>query len=348
MDNLDEIVVERYIAGECSEVEMQRALEWFEASEKNRKEWLKLRMVSAKSNFIRFSEPGHVARSYIELMKEWSEQEALKQKIARKISLQILRYAASILLLIGLSYAIYLYATHQEPAKMIVVAVKGNEPVREIRLDDSTRVWLSAGSQIEYPEKFDKEDRKVSIEGDAYFEVTTDVNRPFWVSTEMYVVKVLGTSFEVNAFKHRQVSDVTLIEGKVEIFNHELTSLCLMQPGQQFEIDKLTNRFVLHEVDDMDGQHDGQLEFDGLTLAEVAKALERHYHVQIVFDDGIVRNEMLVGSLSFKKDIHEMMRTIASLIPIEYSVKMDTVVHITPKPKPKAKRVKSEKKSLTL
>ena len=346
MDNLDEIVVERFIAGECSEVEMQRVLDWFKASEENRKEWLKLRMVSAKRDFVRFSEPEHVDRSYRELLKERGERETLERKIARKITLRFLRYAASILLLMGVSYAVYLYVSYQEPVKMVVVAVGGNEPVREIRLGDSTRVWLSAGSQIEYPERFDKEERKVSVEGKVYFEVAADTNRPFWVSTETYMVKVVGTSFEVNTFRFRQMSDVTLIEGKVEILDRELTSLCLMQPGQQFEIDKLTNSFVLHEVaaEMVAAWHDGKLEFDGLTFAEIAKALERQYNVRIILEEGIVPNQKLVGSLSFQKDIYEMMRTIALVIPIEYNVQMNTVVvHI----QPKSKREKSEKKSLT-
>jgi len=333
MKDLDERLVERYMAGECSEVEMQQILDWFNASDDNRKEWLKLRMVSAKRHFIRFSDPDHVACSYLELINKRLDQKLLEQRIARKITLRFLRYAASILLLIGLSYASYLYATYQEPVKTVAVAVSGTEPVREIRLDDSTRVWISAGSKIEYPEKFDKKERKVSIEGKVYFEVATDRDRPFWVNTETYSVKVRGTSFEVNAFRYRQISDVTLVEGQVEIFDQKLTSLCLLEPGQQFEIDKLTNRFALHKVDaEMFATwHDGKLEFDGLTFAEIAKTLERHYNVQIILEEGIAKDKKLVGSLSYQKDIHEMMRTIAVAIPIEYNVQMSTIVHIQPK-----------------
>ena len=332
MYHLDEILVERYIAGECSEAEMQQILDWLNVSENNRKEWLKLRMVSVKSNFIHFSEPEHIALSYRELKKERFDRELIEMRITRKITMRFLRYAASILLLIGLSFVSYRYVTHREQPEMTVVAVIGNEPVRKITLNDSTRVWISAGSQIEYPEKFGKNERTVSIEGKVYFEVATDAERPFFVKTEAYTVKALGTSFEVNAFRFRQISDVTLVEGKVEIFDAKWTSLCTLNPGQQFEIDKLTNRFDLHRVDAemFAAWHGGKLEFDGLTFAEIAKTLERHYNVRIILEEGIAKNQKLVGSLSFQKDIHEMMRTIALVIPIKYDVQTNTVVRIQP------------------
>ena len=333
MINLDEKIVERYISGECSEDELKQIFDWFKESEDNRKEWLKLRMVTAKSNFIQFSEPKHVARSYRELRKEQLDRELLEKKITRKITLRFLWYAASILLLVGLSSISYHYFTSQANSKMLVVSVKANEPVKKISLDDSTRVWISAGSKIEYPEKFGKKERKVSVEGKVYFEVTPDANRPFLVKTDAYTVKVTGTSFDVNAFKYKQLSDITLVQGEVEILNDKLISLCSLQAGQQFEIDKLTNRFDIRVVEAkiLASWHSGTLEFDGLTFSEIAKALERQYNVQIILEEGIAKDKKLVGSLSFEKDIHEMMRAIASVIPIKYDIQINTIVRISNK-----------------
>ena len=333
MDHLDEKLVERYMNGECTEAEMRQIFDWLKASEHNRKEWLKLRMVAVKNSFIHFSEPEHVAGSYRELRKKQLNRELLEKTITRKVALRILRYAASIVLLIGLSYISYRYIDYREHPKMVMVAVSGNQPSRKICLDDSTCVWISTGSKIEYPEKFGKKERKVSVEGKVYFEVATDMLRPFLVNTDSYIVKALGTSFEVNAFRFNQLSDVMLVDGKVEILNTDRTSICMLNPGQQFEIDKLTNHFTLHQVDAelLTAWHDGKLEFDGLTLAEIAKALERQYNVQIVLENGIVKNKKLVGSLSFQKDIHEMMRAISSVIPIRYDIKINTMVYIYPK-----------------
>ena len=333
MDNLDEKLVERYMDGTCSEAEMKQILDWFNASEHNRKEWLKLRMVAVKSHFTRCSEPEHLADAYRELRKERMERELLEKTITRKVTMRFLQYAASIVLLIGLSYISYRYIDYRNRPKMLTVAVTANQPSRKICLDDSTCVWISAGSKIEYPEKFGKKERKVSVEGKVYFEVAADTLRPFFVGTDTYTVKVLGTSFEINAFRFSQLSDVTLVEGQVEILNTDRVSLCRLDPGQQFEIDKLTNRFALHQVDAelFTAWHGGKLEFDGLTFAEIAKALERQYSVQIFLEYGIIKDKKLVGSLSYQKDIHEMMRAIASVIPIKYDIKTNTTVHIYPK-----------------
>ena len=321
------------MAGECSEAEMKQIFNWLNASEDNRKEWLKLRMIPVKNSFIQFAESEHVDHSYRELRKDHVDLMLLEKKISRKIARRFMRYAAVFLLLIGLSSIFYLYFTYQEEPEMVSVVVDGNEPVNKICLDDSTNVWISEGSKIEYPKKFGKKERTVSVEGKVYFEVATDANRPFFVKTGEYTVKVPGTSFEVNAYRFRQLSDVTLVEGTVEILDRNLVSLCALQAGQQFEMDKLTNRFFTRKVDAeiLTAWHGGELEFDGLTFAEITKALERQYNVQIILENGIAKDKKLVGSLSYQKDIQEMMRTIALVIPIKYDIKINTTVHIYPK-----------------
>ena len=330
---LDEKLVERYISCACSEAEMKQVFDWFNESKNNRKEWLKLRMVTATSSFNQCSDPEHIDRSYRALMKEQTNRKLLEKTITRKVAMRFLRYAASILLLAGLSSISYQFFTSLANPKMLAVAVNVNEPIKTISLDDSSRVWISAGSKIEYPEKFGKKERKVSVEGKVYFEVAPDTERPFFVKTDAYTVKVTGTSFDVNAFRFKQLSDVTLVKGTVEILNDLLIPLCSLQAGQQFEIDKLTNRFALHAVDAeiLASWHEGTLEFDGLTFFEIAKALERQYNVQIILEDGIAKDKKLVGSLSFEKDIHEMMRAIASVLPVKYDIQVNTIVHISNK-----------------
>ena len=325
--------VEKYFAGECTEAEMEQLLQWLNESEENRKEWLKLRMISVRNNFIQFSDPEHIECSFNELQKEQIIRKRLEQEITRKITIRFARYAASILLLIGLSAVFYKYTTDWRYPQMVVVAVGGNEQTRQIILEDSSRVWLSAGSRIEYPERFGPKERKVSVEGKVYFEVAQDKESPFYVITEAFTVKVSGTSFEVNATRYSQTSDVTLVEGQVEILDSSREMLCALQPGQQFEIDKSNNHFSLHEVDAemYVSWHGGQLEFDGLTFAEIAKALERQYGVRIILDESMSNEKKLVGSLSFQKDILEMMKTLELVVPIKYHVQTNTVVYIQPK-----------------
>ena len=330
MSNLDEKLVEKYFVGNCSEAEIMQILEWLNASEANRNEWLKLRMVSASHSFRHFSDSEYIAGSYQELIEKQKVRKRIKHEITRKIHLQFLCYAASILLLIGMSVIVYKYFTDWQYPKMVVVETGEHENVRHIMLEDGTQVWLSANSRIEYPERFGKTDRIVSVEGKVYFEVAKDANRPYYVKTETYTVKVLGTSFEVNAFKYSQTSDVTLVEGNVEILDNHMKSLCTLLPGQQFETDKISNHLILHQIDAelYTSWHGGKFVFDGLTFTEIAKVLERQYNVQIIIEDSIAQDQRLVGSLSFQKDIYQMMRTLELVVPIKYLVKTDTIIYI--------------------
>ena len=325
------------MAGECTDVEMKQILQWLSASENNRKEWLKLRLVQAKSNYVRFSDPKHVDQSCKELRKEKITREVtrmqLEREITRKINLRFMRYAASILLVIGLTAIIYQYMTDWRRPQMVAVAVGANEQMQQITLEDSSRVWLSAGSRIEYPERFDKKHRVVTVEGKTFFEVAHDTLRPFYVKTDAYSVKVLGTSFEINAPKYSPTADATLVEGKVEIFDRNWKTLCTLQPGQLFEINKVDDQFNLHQVNaEMSvAWYNSRIEFDGLTLVEVAKALERYYGVSIHLDKGVDKNIELVGSLHFKSDVFEMMKAIEMVVPIKYQVQTGTVVSIQSK-----------------
>jgi ferric-dicitrate binding protein FerR (iron transport regulator) len=112
-----------------------------------------------------------------------------------------------------------------------------------------------------------------------------------------------------------------------------MASLCILHPGQQFQLNKKSNRFQLKDVNVelFTSWHSGKIEFDGMTLGEIIKRLERYYNVQLVLDGNINKNERLVGSLSLKKDIYEMMETIKQVIPIKYEVQTSTIVYVESK-----------------
>ena len=329
MNDIDVNIIKRYFANECSEAEIEMLFEWINASESNRREWLKLRIVSARNVFSHFSNPEHIDRSFKELLEKQDALRRIEQKITRKITLRFMRYAASVLVVVGLSAFCYMYVVDWLRPDMVVVLCE-TDNVKQIMLEDNTQVWLSAGSRIEYPERFGKKERKVLVEGKVFFETAKDTNRPFLVETETYTVKVLGTEFEVNAFKYSQTSDVTLVDGKVEILDNNRATLCTLQPGQQFKIDKISNSFILQQVQAKmyTSWHGGTLEFDGLTFAEIVKILEHHYNVRIITEEGIDKDQKLVGSLSLQKNIYQMMKALELVVPIKYQVQTDTIVTI--------------------
>lgn len=330
MNQLDEKIFERYLSGTCTEAEMKELSQWFEASEANREEWLKFRMTRVKGSFQAASATERLQASFAEIEKRQEKYRRLEKEITRRVLMKFTAYAASILLIIGISIISYEMVTDYMNPKMLVASVEEGQSSKKIVLNDSTTVWISAGSRIEYPERFSKKERSVTVEGKAYFDVTKDATRPFYVKTDSYMVRVLGTSFEVNSYKKEIISDVTLVEGSVEILNYNMASLCKLSPGQQFALNKNNYQFQCNNVnvDLLTGWRSGKIEFDGMTFGEIIKGLERYYNVELVVDNEISKEQKLVGSLSLKKDIHAMMKTIEQVIPIKYKIQTNTVVYI--------------------
>lgn len=334
MEKLDEKIIERYLRGECSETEMNRILEWLNISEENRKEWLKLRLVPGIMSYERLSDPEYLEQAYNELLKEKALRGKLEREITHKVLRKFVRYAAAILIILGVSYFSFVRVSGLLYPEMMVLTVDESEAVKQLILFDSTKVWLSSGSKITYPGRFSGKERKVSVEGKVFFETARDEKRPFLVEADGFTVKVLGTSFEVNSQAHSNRSDVILVEGKVEILNRNNSSvICQLTAGQKFELDKRRDEFDLDYVDAgmYTAWRSGVLEFDDMSFAQIVRVLERHYNVRIVVKENMAIDQHLVGSLSFEKDIYEMMKTFAHVVPINFNVESDTVVYITSK-----------------
>ncbi|BAV07081.1 FecR family protein [Filimonas lacunae] len=161
----------------------------------------------------------------------------------------------------------------------------------ELTLPDGTQVWLNSASSIRYPVAFNGVDRKVEITGEAYFEVAANVRKPFRVtvnnSTE---VQVLGTHFNVNAYSNEQQAAATLLEGAIQVQqlntgNHAVK----VQPGQQavWQADESAAGVQLVKSVDIEkvmAWKNGLFNFEGASLEEVMRQLERWYDIEVVFE----------------------------------------------------------------
>lgn len=116
-----------------------------------------------------------------------------------------------------------------------------------LQLSDNTRVHLNSGSSLRYPVRFAGDIREVFLTGEGFFEVTKDEERPFVVKTEEVDVRVLGTSFNVNAYPDEKVVATTLVEGKVRVgYGSKNFDL---DPGMQFVYDREDKTANVRTVD---------------------------------------------------------------------------------------------------
>lgn len=162
---------------------------------------------------------------------------------------------------------------------------KGSKPIRLV-LADGSLVWLNAASSVTYPTAFVGNERRVSITGEAYFEVTPNKSMPFFVAHNEMLVRVLGTHFNVNAYENEANIKVTLLEGMVDVGEGSMTKR--LAPGQQASISK--RKISIDEAVDTEevmAWKNGQFYFGGADIRSIMKQIERHYAVEVEFRDEV-------------------------------------------------------------
>lgn len=193
-----------------------------------------------------------------------------------------------------------------------------------VKLPDGSKVWMNAASSIRYPTKFTGTERKVELSGEAYFEVTKNRSMPFRVKMNNGVeVEVLGTSFNLNAYKDEENINATLLEGSVKVVpafqNLPSERPVILSPGQQAQIPQggQQSRPGIKIVNDADvdkvmAWKNGAFNFTDVSLKEVMKQLERWYNIEVVYESTVPKTE-LTGKMSRDVTLNELLKNLADL-----------------------------------
>ncbi len=163
----------------------------------------------------------------------------------------------------------------------------------KVVLADGTEVWLNAESRLEYPAAFVGKERMVSLQGEAYFKVAKDAQRPFIIQTNNMRTRVLGTEFNVRNYSETD-SHVTLIQGSVEVCNDEGACCVRLKPGEDAHLQP-DGTFTMNPID-VDAYiywKEGYFYFDNVTLLDIMQSLGRWYNVTIQFENPSAMNHRL-------------------------------------------------------
>jgi len=197
----------------------------------------------------------------------------------------------------------------KEVLNKIVTAVGGEYA---FTLSDGTRVWLNAVSELEFPVDFVGEERVVRLNGEAYFEVSPDPGRPFFVETAGMRTRVLGTSFNVQAYANERSVSATLISGKVEVSLEAAPTTLVLEPGMASFWAKGTDRLTCKKVNVKNAiaWRYGGFVFDEEDIGVVMRMLSRWYGVEFVFDGGRKGKHTFSGKMSKDDSLDEVLEMI--------------------------------------
>lgn len=200
-----------------------------------------------------------------------------------------------------------------------------------IDLGDGSKVTLNSASKLIMPETFSQKTREVELQGQAFFDIESDRNRPFLIHTQTGVIEVVGTSFDVRSYSEDDLIEVVVREGTVEISQQaEPEQKLIVNEGYKGSIVVSENRLNLKWVDDLDsyfGWLEGRLVFREDPLHNVFRQIERIYDVEISYvgtDDSILEKEFSADLKT--RSVREVMDVLKMAMDIEYEIEDDRVI----------------------
>jgi len=326
MNRIDSLIG-KYLSGNLNVSEQDELFSWVEASEKNKEYYSEHTNVWNAMNS---------SRKEVDLDNEFH---LLEQKMRKtdKLSngtfnynsnhfISFCRKFAAVLIIPILLGGLYLYSMQNdnilkesEAEKMTMYTAKGVRT--DVVLPDGTKVFLNSGSKLTYPSRFDKGSRKVALKGEAFFQVAHNKEKPFIISINSLKVKVLGTSFNLNAYDRKSI-ETTLFEGSVELFSKKQEPEAIrLKPGFKANYNSDTEIISVEKANlrQACAWRDGTIIFLNTPMSEVESVLERWFDVNITISDPRFYNYSFTATFE-NRNLIETLSLLKSTSPFEYTV----------------------------
>lgn len=200
-----------------------------------------------------------------------------------------------------------------------------------IMLEDSTKVWLNAESQLIYPESFSESERRVKIKGEAYFQVAKDKTRPFYVESSGITIRVYGTEFNINAYSEEKEVYTTLVSGSISLQQaNENHSELILTPGNQaiYNKDNKITSVKTVNTEAITSWHNGRFVFEEQTLEQIMKTLARWYNFEYEFKNNEIRQTVFKGSAPRYGNLSEVLSILEKSGGIKFQTRNNKIIII--------------------
>ena len=320
----DRNIINKVIAESASKEEAVEVIDWFSSTVEGQQ---CLSDLLDRDAYLMESDPD-LGKSFSPLQSDLLYTRISKNIYQNRIRKSLFRVAAvllPVLLISGLGFYLNRQTDLFSGTTYSEVYVPKGEDAR-IFFQDGTEVFLNADTRIRYPNKFGLRKREIYLDGEAYFNVISNRNRPFIVHAQHTETEVLGTSFNVRAYGNSNTIEVVLDEGRTSFHVHQ--NSYPMLPGQKIEYDKTTGRTSLRNLINPSNASlwkKNVLHFYDTPLAEVIKVLERKYDVQFHVQTPAALNYSY--TLTTKQPgIENVLKELQKISPVKFIIEGDTVI----------------------
>lgn len=315
MDDRMSHIIARVLSGESNASELLALSDWLHANEVNRTLFTRMKAYwDAEVSYHHSVEPT-LAVAQLE------ERIGQQQRRLRRRSLWLVRVplvAAVSLLLILSTLFTYTYLHRVDPIEYYTLMTQDRRT--DFTLDDGTIVTLNRNSRLRYSNQYGSEERRVSLEGEAYFQVTHDAQKPFRVEMEGATIEVLGTTFNVQADTAQHQIVATLVEGSVAFQTRQKN--IVLKPEQQLTYSRLTHQYQIQPVntDLVVAWKEGLLRYRSVPFVQLVEDLRKAYQIPISITDEVLRqpNVIVSGSFDEKLSLEEIFQVVNRSLPIRW------------------------------
>lgn len=315
-------LAEKYFAGDITKAEISELAGWIR-NNVQLSDWWEEEFEKSDTDISPVLRDKMFERIKAEVL---NEQPAVERTPGKTLVPAWARWAAMICIPICIAFFTYNILSISDTdtrSPFIVKADKGDKAT--VVLPDGTDVILNSASQLSYLRDFGKNERRVQLDGEGYFQVAHDTRRTFIVQVGELEVKVLGTVFNVCAYNNEQDVTVVLLEGKVGV--QTPSSSLIMKPGEKMNYNKSTHKLTTEKVYPKDyvTWTKGSLYFQNESLDNIMKALSRAYDVTIRIDSPRIAEERFTGTIP-GGGIQNALNIIMLTSPFRYEVKDSVIV----------------------
>lgn len=318
MNKLNEEILAKFLMGECTEDELREVNAWLEGSGENARELFRLEEIYHLGRLGDTSNTQDIEKAEKRLFKRLEQEKTKHTRYGGWLGgcgMRPYLWASSFWEL----SAIFFYQTYSQPETLL--AVTTHDKIKELKLPDGTKVWLNKNTTLKYPHEFAGKGRKVYLEGEGYFEVMRNLEKPFVVQSEAMQVRVLGTVFNLKSDKAKMSAVATLLKGEVEVKGNHGEGMIILAPGQKAELNGMTRRLVVKQVDTgIENWHNNEFVFEKADLYTIARTLENSYGVRVILAPNIDVSKTYSGTLKKKESVGAVLNLIKNAIPLEYKI----------------------------
>lgn len=309
-------LIDKYFAGEMTDREKKDLFDRIETDETLKKEFLRMQNIVALTGILSRQDDPEVSRKG----KQHFAKLLFRKRLKRTITVS-LKYAAVFAVLIaGTFYVTKQYLSEEFGKNYTMITAPKGQRVK-VDLPDGTVAWLSPCSSLRLSASFNESDRKVELDGATYFDVAKNLEKPFIVSAKGYRVRVLGTKFNISAYKNSAEFETDLVEGCVHIYDPaDIRNEVFLQPKEKAVLwgDRLMKRES--DFDNEEYLKNGIVSFLSEPFGRVLNSVALWNDVNFKIERSVNATQRISGKFRQSDSLESILKALQGAMPFKYKI----------------------------